>query len=138
MRTTFSKEVTKSLFGQLAGVGKMMSRGEKVNQMADEVERGLEQAGLLLGKDDLRGAHTKLEWIEDLFLDAVELAETTGTGALKATRAQVRDARRYSDEIQRLLREGDTEKARQTLKEHRRIIDEHLAPLRRVASYIKE
>jgi len=115
-----------------------MSRGQKVAQLADLIEDGLEQVGLLFGKDDLRGAQSRLEQLEDLFIDAADLAETSAAAGLTETRARVREARRTSDDVQKLLREGDKGRAKQMLREHEAAIEDATGSLRRVATYLKD
>lgn len=138
MRTYHSYILTKSLFSHLAGVNKTTSRSAKIKQMADEIEDGVEQVRLLLGKHDLNGAAAKLDWIDDLFIDALDLAESAGTGTLKETRAHIRDAKRHLDEIRSLIRKGEAKRARELLEQHDDLIEDSLGPLRRVATYIKD
>jgi len=106
--------------------------------MADLIEDGLEQVGLLFGKDDLRGAHSRLEQLEDLFIDAADLAETTAVASLAESRAKVRDAKRTSDDVQKLLNSGDKAQAKQLLRVHKEAIEEAASDLRRVAKYLKD
>ena len=126
------------MFNDLSGVNSGMSRGQKVAQLADLIEDGLEQVGLLFGKDDLRGAQSRLEQLEDLFIDAADLAETSAAAGLTETRARVREARRTSDDVQKLLREGDKGRAKQMLREHEAAIEDATGSLRRVATYLKD
>ena len=138
IQTTLTQAFTKGLLNDLSGVNSGMSRGQKVNQMADLIEDGLEQVGLLFGKDDLRGAHSRLEQLEDLFIDAADLAETTAVASLAESRAKVRDAKRTSDDVQKLLNSGDKAQAKQLLRVHKEAIEEAASDLRRVAKYLKD
>lgn len=106
--------------------------------MADMIEEGLEQVGLLFGKDDLRGAHAKLEQLEDLFIDAVDLAETSAGAALTETKAKVMEAKRSSDTVQNMLKKGDIAQAKQLLREHERVVEDAIGPLRKVAVYLRD
>jgi len=138
MQTTFTQAFSKGLLNDLSGVDSGMSRGQKIDQMAGMIEDGLEQVGLLMGKDDLKSAHTKLEQLEDLFLDAADLAETSAGASLTETRAEIRDAKRTSDELQKLLQEGEKGQAKYLLKRHKDAVEEAAGALRRIAQYIKD
>jgi|GEM_PF-4749360 len=138
MQTRDSVKVTKGLFSKLAGVSKPLSNRQKVEQMADMVEEAIEQVGLLAGKADYQGAHDRLETAEDVMLDALEVAEAVSGKSMPETRASVREAKRQSDAIQKLIDDNQVSEAKKLILRYKARIDDALAPLRRVALYLKD
>lgn len=136
MKTTLTRQFAKSL---MTGFGPRpsQSRSEKIGQMANLIEEGLQQVGLLFGKDDMHGAVEKINQLADLYEDAVDLAETTGV-KITEPKAQVREIKRSAPEVKRMLLKGDTADARKMLAQQWKTIEASVNPLRRTAAIIKD